>query len=430
MEGHFDGHYGHPDAPSSNPFTSADYSSAVYETDLLTGAENFDMSAPPFDSSLPYRWADLHDGSSSFLPRHFLPGHEAPIGIPDYHARPGMLPFDQLHQVQDAPRHVPAATPALHHVHQPLLDPQAQTDLGEMQRAPKSRPPSHPPPALRDAAPTHDPLQQPGHGRPLPPKNRHLHPRPGDGQSKANAAAAAAATSTARPLQPAVPGQHLSQTSSQVDRTMTRRGGRRRHTHLPDQARIKSHKMRKTGACWGCALQRDPKGHIYYFPCDRSKLPDLVLDFLPRKFIRCVISPSYADPTSRSIDDADAPKAEHRGLRHGPGPTLGGSELHRHPSDVWLRSSAGMACLRIRAEDDGAARPIPIPTRQARRDPKIDQVLATVGLDADRHLGFHPRRDISRSCPAARAPPRLRLDVFRRRVTGQRLPGVDAAIHV
>ncbi|EME80086.1 uncharacterized protein MYCFIDRAFT_204448 [Pseudocercospora fijiensis CIRAD86] len=55
--------------------------------------------------------------------------------------------------------------------------------------------------------------------------------------------------------------------------------------------------MRKIGACWRCAMQRDPcdhgdpcsrcamrsqRGQNYYFGCDRSKLPDFVTDFLPQ----------------------------------------------------------------------------------------------------------------------------------------------------
>lgn len=50
-----------------------------------------------------------------------------------------------------------------------------------------------------------------------------------------------------------------------------RRGGRQKHSHLPEQARQKSHKMRKVTACWRCALQRDPVSihhllvsHLYY----------------------------------------------------------------------------------------------------------------------------------------------------------------------
>ena len=43
---------------------------------------------------------------------------------------------------------------------------------------------------------------------------------------------------------------------SQPDRGQ--RGGRKKHTHLSEGTRQKSSKMRKVGACWRCALQRDP----------------------------------------------------------------------------------------------------------------------------------------------------------------------------
>ncbi|KAK4500068.1 hypothetical protein PRZ48_008254 [Zasmidium cellare] len=82
--------------------------------------------------------------------------------------------------------------------------------------------------------------------------------------------------------------------SSQTERA--RRGGRTRNSHLTEHTRQKSHAMRKVGACWRCAMQRDPcddgnpcsrclmrsqRGQTYFFDCDRSKLPDFVHDFLP-----------------------------------------------------------------------------------------------------------------------------------------------------
>ena len=54
---------------------------------------------------------------------------------------------------------------------------------------------------------------------------------------------------------PAVLPSNAPSRASLVDR---RRGGRKKHTHLADDARKKSHKMRKVTACWRCALQRDP----------------------------------------------------------------------------------------------------------------------------------------------------------------------------
>ncbi|KXT06336.1 hypothetical protein AC578_9168 [Pseudocercospora eumusae] len=75
------------------------------------------------------------------------------------------------------------------------------------------------------------------------------------------------------------------------------KGGRKRGIPLTEPSRARSHQMRKIGACWRCAMQRDPcdhgdpcsrcamrsqRGHNYYFGCERSKLPDLVDDFLPQ----------------------------------------------------------------------------------------------------------------------------------------------------
>lgn len=37
-----------------------------------------------------------------------------------------------------------------------------------------------------------------------------------------------------------------------------KRGGRSKHSHLTEHTRQKSHAMRKVGACWRCAMQRDP----------------------------------------------------------------------------------------------------------------------------------------------------------------------------
>jgi hypothetical protein len=82
------------------------------------------------------------------------------------------------------------------------------------------------------------------------------------------------------------------------------KGGRPRGKHLHDEARKRSHFMRKVGACWRCAIQRDPcddpgdgqccsrcamraqKGQTYFFDCDRSKLPDFVHEFLPTQMHR------------------------------------------------------------------------------------------------------------------------------------------------
>lgn len=43
------------------------------------------------------------------------------------------------------------------------------------------------------------------------------------------------------------------------------RGGRRLHSHLTEQARKRSSRMRKKGACWRCRLQRDPVSYPHSF---------------------------------------------------------------------------------------------------------------------------------------------------------------------
>jgi hypothetical protein len=63
-----------------------------------------------------------------------------------------------------------------------------------------------------------------------------------------------------RQIQPLVPGRRVSTAQSvQADR----RGGRRRNTRLDATVREKSGKMRKTGACWRCAFQRDQVSHSF-----------------------------------------------------------------------------------------------------------------------------------------------------------------------
>ncbi|RMX82743.1 hypothetical protein D0869_05828 [Hortaea werneckii] len=98
-----------------------------------------------------------------------------------------------------------------------------------------------------------------------------------------------------RKLKPAVSGTHAPAHPSQSKRGHPR-GGREKGKRLAPKTRHESSEMRKKGACWRCVMQRDKcsegmpckrcvendlKGVSMYFPCDRSKLPDLVFDFLP-----------------------------------------------------------------------------------------------------------------------------------------------------
>ncbi|KAI5358584.1 hypothetical protein Slin14017_G108670 [Septoria linicola] len=87
---------------------------------------------------------------------------------------------------------------------------------------------------------------------------------------------------------------------SQADKIS--KGGRKKGGHLPDQSRQRSSAMRKVGACWRCVMQRDPcdapdggccsrcnmrsaRGQAYFFDCDRSKLPEFVVEFLPASLL-------------------------------------------------------------------------------------------------------------------------------------------------
>lgn len=76
------------------------------------------------------------------------------------------------------------------------------------------------------------------------------------------------------------------------------KGGRKKGTNLPQAVKVKANQMRDCAACWWCRLQRiscdrpegapcskciirAPLGTSNFFGCDRTKLPDLVHDFLP-----------------------------------------------------------------------------------------------------------------------------------------------------
>lgn len=49
-------------------------------------------------------------------------------------------------------------------------------------------------------------------------------------------------------------------TARQSQGGKARKGGRPKNSHLPEQVRQQSHRMRKEGSCWCCALQRDRVG--------------------------------------------------------------------------------------------------------------------------------------------------------------------------
>lgn len=62
---------------------------------------------------------------------------------------------------------------------------------------------------------------------------------------------------SARRLEPATSSSSRN-ASAHAKLTDKRRGGRQKNSHLEKFARDKTSKMRKAGACWRCALQRDP----------------------------------------------------------------------------------------------------------------------------------------------------------------------------
>ncbi|WPH03804.1 Hypothetical protein R9X50_00668700 [Acrodontium crateriforme] len=140
-----------------------------------------------------------------------------------------------------------------------------------------------------------------------------------------------------RKLQPAV--STSPDTPGVLSQSMTnRRGGRERGRPLQDDAREKSRRMRKVGACWRCVLQRDPcpddgspcsrclirsqKGQQKFFDCDRSKLPDLVHDFLPPSMTLMHQKQSIEDTVQNEILVWDRDNAIDIYLSSGYGPAL------------------------------------------------------------------------------------------------------------
>ncbi|KAF2725520.1 hypothetical protein K431DRAFT_79390 [Polychaeton citri CBS 116435] len=64
---------------------------------------------------------------------------------------------------------------------------------------------------------------------------------------------------------PLAPGNASHLTAARSATTATgRKGGREKGSHLAEAARAQAHSQRKLGACWGCALQRDPVCASYH----------------------------------------------------------------------------------------------------------------------------------------------------------------------
>ncbi|KAI7223473.1 hypothetical protein KC333_g458 [Hortaea werneckii] len=186
-----------------------------------------------------------HSGITQQAWSQALPGQ---WGLVDYQGAPGMMDCDYFPQQYPAAASIPPARP-----------PQANQN-------PIQSSPVHP------------------HSGPAP-----RHPSELAKQSSSST------TPSSRQLKPAVSGTHAPAHLSQSKRGNPR-GGREKGKRLAPKTRHESSEMRKKGACWRCVMQRDKcsegnpckrcvendlKGVSMYFPCDRSKLPDLVFDFLP-----------------------------------------------------------------------------------------------------------------------------------------------------
>lgn len=65
------------------------------------------------------------------------------------------------------------------------------------------------------------------------------------------------AVQTSRPLVKRDPGHSTNGLIRPAQADRVKRGGRQRDSHLSTETRQKSHEMRKKGACWRCAMQRD-----------------------------------------------------------------------------------------------------------------------------------------------------------------------------
>ncbi|KAI7480476.1 hypothetical protein KC351_g6985 [Hortaea werneckii] len=175
-----------------------------------------------------------------------LPGHWGHI---DYQAPPGMMHCNSF------PPHYPTSA---------------------------SFPPDRPLPA------TQNPIQS-------SPLYSHRVPAPRQ-ESEVAKLSPSSTTHSPRQIKPAVSGNHTHINHPPTERGPKRTGGRKKGVRLPAQTRHESSKMRKISACWRCVMQRDKcsegmpckrcvendsKGVSMFFPCDRSKLPDFVFDFLP-----------------------------------------------------------------------------------------------------------------------------------------------------
>lgn len=263
------GQWGHLEATAQGFGNTSVTTSQSFETDALSEFGALDNgTSRTFDNNLPFR--AINEQGHTFAPGPF-PSYY-PFMVPSQPQQyqstvtstRGNVHPTQHHAVQQG-FYVATAQPTPQRLMIPptvpsqygQVQPQGGAIMGRSLRgdysatiSASSSPTLTPGPVLRVGYHTPYPAvgQQQLRQRPSTQQPYHL-----DVPSHAHAAVAR----PSRQLQPAVagPARPAHGHSAQADR---RRGGRQRNTHLAHGTREKSSKMRKTGACWRCALQRDP----------------------------------------------------------------------------------------------------------------------------------------------------------------------------
>ena len=325
-------------APDPHGYTS---SGQQYSDALLSDLTAFDNSM--FNNPIPYRLTD--EQQQMFSQNPFTTGSPFTQGYPQsqlqVHGQANLFAQQQRQAqnlvAQQARMRDPSGGNFRPDVNIPSTDSllvHQQTNLrtapAEMEQTRLTPSPMHAAPSVaRNSISTvtssrNSPYPQPV-SRPTPPSSTAQQFRQTQGPVGVMHQPPATAGPSNRPLQTLAKANASPTVPSNAPRSAQggkgRRGGRQKHSHLPEQARKKSHKMRKLAACWRCALQRDPvrchhtlpspwmdgfadrflqcdegtpcgrcemksqKGQTYFFDCDRSKLPDFVHDFLPRKYL-------------------------------------------------------------------------------------------------------------------------------------------------
>lgn len=232
------------------------------DNDLLSSIHAYDQTNTPrtFDSALPFR--PVTSGEHGFTQDSdeqyyalqalqsapsFIPTTSgAPFQLSHQHTTHGshFLPSQAQQQVQTLPsqwRHQHHSRPAPYDTRIP------PTVQGHSHSTGVSIPSS---PAHAPRPPVHHAHQAPviHQSQPIVPSNVH---------SQQQNPVPVTVVRSSRQLQPAVPGSSRAGASASRQQP-ARRGGRKKGSTLAQGTREKSGKMRKTVACWRCAMQRDP----------------------------------------------------------------------------------------------------------------------------------------------------------------------------